>query len=61
MYEHEGTSDDRDFSAQAESTFRKLKDFCASFMGKKAKRERARIEELFTERLFTEQHRNKGF
>ena len=44
--EIEGASDEVEFVSRAESTFRKLKDFRASFRGEKSKRERARLEDL---------------
>ena len=46
VHEHEGTPDEEAFSAWAESTFRKLKDFRTSFRGEKAKKERAKLEDL---------------
>ena len=42
----EGASNEVEFVSRAESTFRKLKDFRASFRGEKSKRERARLEDL---------------
>ena len=44
--EQEGTPEEEALSARAETTFRKLKDFRASFRGEKAVRERTKLEDL---------------
>ena len=46
VHVREGADDELDFIARAESTFRKLKYFRASFRGEKSKKERARLEDL---------------